>query len=618
MLSPGKHHLKVPRNRVQNIKFRMHLLRRCQESVPARRALLHACREDCLFFINVFCFIFEPRAMKTYTWTTWAFQDDYITAVLAAIEGQYDANTTKSRDMGATWMLCAVVCWLWLFKKNGTYLMVSRNANLVDSENPDSLFWKIDFLLKHLPGWMKPAKPARRDMHFGNPEMNSTINGVATTSGAGIGGRCTAMVVDEFSRIPTTEAVNILQGTADTTRCRLFNYTFWGPLNHPSYDLADRPDVKQLKMHWTLHPEKAAGLYHFDNELKRPVVDDKAYDFPANYVFVLDGKKRSPWYDGEESRRNDPMGMALDVDMDRRGYGGQFFNKNTIYSLIEQHARPPIWEGELDYDRDYGEPIGLVAREGGSIKLWITPNIDGEPPPGEYGGGADLGQGAGKNPSAFSLGNAETGEKVLEYVDCFTPPAEFATKTVALCRLFKNRWGIGAKLCGELGGPGNTFSDRCCELGYGNRMWRRTDEKKSDYASKAADVKPGFAPNPQTTPVLLEQYRRALYEGHLVNRSKDALLETLEFGFIADGKIKHKSEKSSDPSATGENHGDVVVADALMWKMMKDLGAGKPEAKKEELNIESMKTVAYRRKLNERMAGDGSRLDLLMRPRQGW
>jgi len=124
--------------------------------------------------------------------------------------------------------------------------------------------------------------------------------------------------------------------------------------------------------------------------------------------------------------------------------------------------------------------------------------------------------------------------------------------------------------------------------------------------------------NPQTLPVLLEHYRAALYEGKLTNRSRSALAETLEFGFDKFGDIKHKASSSKDPSATGDNHGDVVIADALMWKMMKELGAGAPIEKPGDAALEamnSMRTMAYRRQLFERQQQSGGRLDLLLRPR---
>lgn len=617
MLSPGDFHTRVPRERIANLLFRRKMLTDCRDSLAARRAIYEACRQDILFYINVFCFIYEPRNRKTYAWTTWPFQDDYIIAVLKNIEEQRDDNTTKSRDMGASWMLCAIHEWLWHFHKDGSYLFLSRNELFVDSENPDSLFWKIDFLHRYQPNWLLPAGMVRRQNFFGNPKMNSTINGSATTSGAGVGGRYTSMVIDEFSRMLPSVASEILQGTVDSCRSRHFNYTFWGPISHPSYDLADRVDVRQLKLHWTLHPEKSIGQYQYDVETKRPVPKDPAFEFPAGYRFNLDGKVRSLWYDETEAIRNDPQGMALHVDMDRRGYGGQFFPRQTILNHADRHGREPLWEGDLDFDRDLGDPIRLVPVEGGPLKLWVIPGTDGLPPAADYGAGADVSRGSGATPSALAIGNAETGEKVLEYVDAHIEPIEFATKCVSLCKLFKNRDGRGARFAWEIPGPGQSVSKRVGELNY-PYVYRRTDEKRSRFAAAADDVIAGWTNNRQTIAVLLEEYRAALLEGHLVNRSRVALAETLEFGYIADGSLKHKSEKSKDPSATGENHGDVVIADALMWKMMKELGAGKPDKPLEAANAESMKTMAYRRKMFEQSRTGGDRLETLLRPGKRW
>ena len=618
MLSPGRYHERVPRERVANLRFRRELLLRCQQSETARRAVRLACSQDILFFINAFCFIFEPRGSKVFPWSTWEYQDDAILAMLSAIEDQKNLVTTKSRDMGASWMLDAVVLWMWLYRKNGVFLVVSRIAELVDSENSDSLFWKIDFILDRLPSWLKPAKHVRRDMHFGNPETGSAINGVATTKGVGVGGRCTAMLVDEFSRIPVAEANEILQGTADTTRCRLFNYTFWGPMSHPSYDLVNHKAMRQLRLHWTLHPEKAVGLYQYDDDSKKIKVLDEGYEFDPSYKHICDGKVRSIWYDEEEALRNDPQGMALHVDMDVRGYGGQFFNKTTILELADKHVRDPLWEGDLHYDRDLADPIRLVEGEGGKLKLWLIPGVDGLPPVGAYAAGADVSRGTGATPSTFSIGNADTGEKVLEYIDYHIDPIDFASKCIAFCKMFKNSWGVGALWAWEIPGPGQSVSKRVEELRY-TRVHRRSDEKKSFYASSPAETIAGWNNNRQTLPVLLEGYRDALYQGHVVNRSKQALSECLEFGFDKDGSLKHKAEKNSDPSATGVNHGDVVIADALMWKMMAHLGAGAPVApaeKDERENLQSMKTLAYRRSLFEASARNGSRFDRIMAARR--
>ena len=65
-----------------------------------------------------------------------------------------------------------------------------------------------------------------------------------TTSAAGVGGRRTAIFIDEFSRIE--EGYALLAGTADTTNCRIFNFTPFGT-NNAAYKLSRRQDVRKLR-----------------------------------------------------------------------------------------------------------------------------------------------------------------------------------------------------------------------------------------------------------------------------------------------------------------------------------------------------------------------------------
>src|SRR5207247_1504773 len=98
-----------------------------------------------------------------------------------------------------SWMCLIVMEWLWHFHPWKKFLAISRNAEAVDADDPDSLFWKIDFMHRYQPKWLMPkgyeAKKHRRLMYYGNPENGSTITGQASTGKAGVGGRATWMFV---------------------------------------------------------------------------------------------------------------------------------------------------------------------------------------------------------------------------------------------------------------------------------------------------------------------------------------------------------------------------------------------------------------------------------------
>jgi hypothetical protein len=125
--------------------------------------------------------------------------------------------------------------------------------------------------------------------------------------------------------------------------------------------------------------------------------------------------------------------------------------------------------------------------------------------------------------------------------------------------------GYGAFLIWESNGPGRQFGAVAMDLGYGNIYLRQRDEAIS---KNVTDI-PGWASTKETKSVLLGAYRSAIESGECVNRSKEALEETLEYVFGPSQTIVHaRSENKSDPSSAKSNHGDRAMADALAWKGM--------------------------------------------------
>ena len=292
MLSPGDFFKAVPKEREANLRWRQRLLEEAHGNPAVQAAQREACKADILYYTNSFAYTFDPRTRaKFLPFITYPFQDRGILEMLDCIEKGDDLVIEKSRDMGASWISLLVMDWLFQFHAGHSYLMISRKEGLVDAPgDPDSLFWKVDFIHRMLPEWLRPRTDRRR-LHFGNVDNGSTIDGESTTGAAGVGGRRTAMFIDEFSRIE--EGYQLLAGTADTTRCRIFNFTPFGTSN-AAYKLAHRQDVRKLRFHWSEHPEKARGLYRYSEELRRVEALDKAYHFPADYHFILDGKLHRP------------------------------------------------------------------------------------------------------------------------------------------------------------------------------------------------------------------------------------------------------------------------------------------------------------------------------------
>lgn len=548
-----------------------------------RREVKAVCSQDILFEVNTFGWLYEPRPKgggkpRVLPWITYDFQEPALLRILDHIERGEDLWIIKSRDMGASWMACYAMDWMYRHKDNCKFLMISRNEAAVYKEgDSDSLFWKVRFIHKMLPSWMLPQE-TKVKLAFSNQDNGSTMTGQATTGSAGVGGRATAAFVDEFSRIEEGDAV--LDGTADTTDCRIFNFTFFGTAN-AAYRQGSRKDVSKLILPWWEHPRKKRGLYKFNNETREREYLDPGFVYPKDYQFYDDGRLRSVEYDAEWRRRQDPRQMAQNWDMDAQGSSYQFFDKTFIEDLQRLFGRQPYLEGVLPHDPDTGTPYGFVSIPDAPIKLWLNLDAQGQPPRRKYVVGCDISGGTGQTNSCASAIDVETGEKVLEFATAHLRPDLFAMQVMAICLWLRDHASEGAMVIWEMQGPGAQFSRRLLEAGYRNIYYRSYADSVGGSFKKQATL-PGWSPSPESKRVLMEEYKMALAAKQFVNRSVLALDECLSMIYLPTGTIEHSGTVgAADPTEARVNHGDRVVADALAWKLAKERGATRPQEQQE-------------------------------------
>jgi hypothetical protein len=577
MLSPGHWHERVPKDPAENVRYRGHVLGQCRDDRRARRSYREACRVDLLFYVNTFVWQFNPRkrgGLQVGPFVTWDFQDAALRTMLDSIEADEDLCIEKSREMGASWMLLIVFEWLWHFHPWQKFLLISRNEKAVEDEDPDSLFWKIDFMHRYQPSWLLPNMK-RRKLFYGNEDNGSTITGQASTGKAGVGGRATAMGIDEFSQIE--EDYEVLHRTSDTTGCRIFNFTHKG-LDTAAFELTERVDMRKLNLHWTQHPDKRKGLYHYDTEARHVVCLDAGYRHAPDFPFIADGTPtggpypglRSPWYDDQCRRKGSARAVAMDLDIDPRGSVSQFFDPLTIHVLKHTYACEPYWRGEIDFDKETGKFLGLVPTNGGNLKLWAHPDGKGKLARESYVIGGDVSTGSGSTLSCLSILAARSGEKVGSWSSALIDPYRLAPMAVALCSWLEDEDGEGAFFIWETPGPGLMLGKYVLELGYRN-IYYKTDEANPYTSGAKASTVPGWnAGNKHHKRLLLEEYRAALQTRQFLNREWAALDECLAFKYADGGAVEHAREKGiSDPSGASVNHGDHVIADALAWRVGK-------------------------------------------------
>ena len=573
----ARHFEKVPTDPQDNMRFRQHLIRTCETSGTARRDVLIACRDDVLFYLRAFAWQFNPDEFghEVGPFIPWPWQEE---AMLRTMERLYFERRSvvweKSRKMGATWMALLMFDWTARFHETKKFLVMSHTQDAVDRVGDmDSLFERVDFINRHLPDWM--VRGFRRKKLLLNYDEGSAISGVATSQRSGIGGRALAILNDEFSKY---RDAHVIMGSLKSVGPSLYIGTHYG-VGGAFYELCQRADQFKTVMHWTQHPLYRRGLYKYNPSCKGCLeILDAQYDYPPGYAFVLDGTPtggpfpgvRSPWYDAECIERGNRRDVAMHLDIDPAGSSHQFFDPISVRDHIRRYSRDPVWRGELDYDRASGRPIGLKPDARGRLKLWVNPDGSGNLPIGKYTAGADIAAGTGATPSTLCGIDANRGMKILEWQDSRIEPKDYAAQATALCWFMKDGMGQGAKLCWEADGPvGFKFGQEVIKLGY-RTIYDRKDEFK---LAMGQSQQPGWFSGVRGAKYsLLSDYRKALEKADLLNPSESSLLETLEFRYDADGEVIHSgSTATDDPTAARSCHGDQVIADALAWKMAKDI-----------------------------------------------
>ena len=586
---------RVPTDLKENLEFRKKIYARVRSDRKFAKYIIDGCRKDPIFFINAFCWTFDPRRepFSRIPMILYPFQEEAVLEIANVINKE-DLLIEKTRDMGASWLCILVFFWFWLFSKRKVlFLLGSRNESLVDNtENPKSLMWKWDFTMRNLPNWLKPKgyneNDHRRHLHILNPVTGSVCDGESTNKNFARGDRRTAILLDEFAAVDLGEQV--LRATRDATKTRIFNSTPMGTGN-AFYDQRQR-GTRRLRLHWTSHPLKNPGLYMTSDDGNLKILDPD--NFPKDYKPILNGKIRSPWYDVECERAGNAREIAQELDIDYLGSGHQFFSASAVQSTIREYATEPLITGDLIFDSlNNAEPEKFREDEEGKLRLWFKLDKNGNPP-NDYKRkentatfsvlsmsvlnvgahpvviGIDVSAGTGSSNSALCAWDTITHEKIAELVDPYIRPEALAYHAVALAK-----WLGYAKLIWEQNGPGRQFGARVLELGY-NRIYLRSQD--TTLANKATLI-PGWAPTKEGKLLLLGNYRDAIESEICANKSRIALEETLEYVYGANGGVEHSRAKNrSDPSGAGASHGDRVIADALAWKCIDGYGKGKKES----------------------------------------
>lgn len=204
--------------RARVLAWRNHIWALARYDLETRKRELDRCAASRDYFVSVYGWIFEPRADPQENERPYILYPRQVELgqtldwCLTQTGPNADLLVSKARDVGASWYMIADDLWRWRFLPNYQGRLVSRNEDLVDQlNNADSLFWKLEFILKHLPEWLLPEgfvfKKHRLKLRLINPANGSAIVGESTSSQAGRGGRAFTRKYDEGAFIRGFEGI---------------------------------------------------------------------------------------------------------------------------------------------------------------------------------------------------------------------------------------------------------------------------------------------------------------------------------------------------------------------------------------------------------------------------
>lgn len=558
LLAAGPLYARVPKDLSENLVHRRRWIEIGSQSPETARTIWRFCKLDPLWYWNTFCWTYNPRTpQKALPFITYAYQDDVLLDLLDAIRTGEDRLIEKSRDMGASWMTLYAYEYLWHFYPLNSFRVLSRKEDLVDAPgDSDALFWKLDFILKYLPAWLRPPID-RTSMHLGNKANDSLIDGESTTADSARGGRATSMQLDEMASMPNGDQV--LAATADVSNSRLMMSTPKGQ-NNAFFRVREKGATTIIRLHWSMHPDKARGLYTSDNGQIRILQGER----DPHYPYIPDGKLRSPWYDAQCFRRS-PMEVAQELDIDYLGSDFIYFDAPTLDRIQRELCMPPFRRGEVRFDAlslKVYPASPFTDSTDGRMLLWSHLDNTLRLPQRQWAIACDVAMGTGASNSTMHLGCREIPELIGEMADPRTTPqdwADLAMATADWLRAGTDNWPL---IIFEANGPGRLFADRLLKRDYPNIFWRTKDGRPNSKQTEMA----GWYSTPETKLSLLGEFRRALLAGNFTIRSKPLVDELRQYVFRQGGVVEHAGRANTvDPSGAKDNHGDRAISAALLW-----------------------------------------------------
>lgn len=536
-----------------------------------------------------------------------------------AIDSQHNLIVDKSREEGATEVICKMFALYWWLRPQVYFLVGSRKEDLVDKsvEYKESilvgphqtLFHKIMYGIVNLPAWVK-INISKKNCFLQNLENNSMIEGESTNESFGAGNRATAVLVDEVARIEPDVAQYIIDNIQDTSPCCIYNSTHfrWGS-GHPYAKLLRSNRVTTVTLGFEDNPEKNKGMYwspvediieikdidyyrvacpEVFNEIeadkpfsytqyreKIELLPDDIYNKCKSIKFVADGgesnfkRERSVWFDEQVARGRSKTDIAQNILRVPQGSADMFFDEATIHKLRSIYEREPNHVGDIKFKNIKNKLFDIYFEEGSLKKnfRWWGYLRNGSVPDltHNYIVACDISRGTGASNSVMAVCDVNKNELIGLYVNPFIDVTDFAELAVATCK-----WLGNAYLIWEANGPGDTFDKRISKLGY-NRLYINVNERRM---VRRRSLNRGWrsTPGPNGSKLdmlshldaaLTESIKPERYYRYIIIHDKYLINELEDYIFMPGRVDADRSNSVVDDSGAKYAHGDRVIATGL-------------------------------------------------------
>ena len=380
--------------------------------------------EGCIYFINMFCEIYNKNKAKYEPFILYPAQEDYIRDYF--IHKKIIVN--KSRQCGFTWVTCGILVYSFLFMDGEQSLVLSKTGT-----DAVEVMGRIKSIINRLPDFIRPLESdykrntkneiELKDKRDANGKIitPSFIVSKCTSNSSGRGGNYTNILWDEAAhtdnKVDCAALYNSLYPSLGVNGKFVINSTPNGLGNFYAEKYLEAEDggndLYIYKFHWAFDPERCQKYFdYFETKRKQWRKEGKSYvPTPEDLDYGL--LREEDWY----------------IQTRASGLSEDAFNQE--YELTFQNSGSPAFDLMLlkrNYEEDVNNAVILEKRFNNKCLIYERPK-----PKTFYIATLDTAENKGRDRTVLMIFDRKFNQ-VAEYVDNQTNLNLFLTNTLSLLK----------------------------------------------------------------------------------------------------------------------------------------------------------------------------------------